>query len=429
MLRTPAFIVYFANWRLHEQPEAPCAEVCQMPWDKVRYINHAFWKVVPDDPTPRTDARTAFHIESICPESDLGHPEPSERCPGAPRGHFAQYARMAARYPDVGVVLSIGGWGNSGCFSEMSYTAGGRASFVASCVALIRKYPWLAGIDIDWEYPGMPRPADGPGPREEGCPVFGASNADDYETDRRNFTRLMADLRAGLDSAFGTGVKLVTCCCAADTRVVLPRQDWAAVARYADAINIMTYDMAGHEGKTGHHTSVAVTRRAVDYLLKAGVPAQRLCIGTPYYPHCYQVEPEADPSLVGAPCVRCGHTRQRELAALLAERTTIGALDRIEALPADNTYGLHVAYDEAQGAAYAYGACPGTPLERLFLSYESERSLAAKLELIRQLGLAGLIVWEIGQDDEPRNWPGTAVIAERLGIRNQPASQGDAGAR
>lgn len=418
MLQRPAFIVYFANWRLHEQPDAPCAEVCELPWARVRYINHAFWKVVPDDPAPRATARTAFHIESICPEADLGHPEPSARCPGAPRGHFAQYARMAARYPDVGVVLSIGGWGNSGFFSEMSYTAEGRSSFVRSCVALLREHPWLRGVDIDWEYPGMARPADGPGPREEGCPVFGARDDDDYAADTRNFTLLMADLRAGLDEAFGAGTRVLTCCCGADTDKILLRQDWPAVARYADCVNIMTYDMAGFDGKTGHHTSVAVTRRAAEHLLARGVPAERLCVGTPYYPHVYRVAEGADPARVGAPAERCGPEARRALAERLGDPSPVGQLARAEALPPENPLGLRAAYDEAAGGAYAFCALPGSPLERLFLSYESERSLEAKLALVREKGLAGLIVWEIGQDDEARGFPRTAFIADRLGIRN-----------
>ena len=412
-MHKPALIVYFANWRLHEQPGMPCNEVCEMPWDQVQYINHAFWKIVPDEPLPQENPRTSFHIESICPESDFGHPEPSELLPGASRSHFDQYARMTARYPQVGVVLSIGGWGNCGYFSEMSYTAQGRASFVNSCVATIRQYPWLAGIDIDWEYPGMARPSDGPGARQEGCPVFGARDENDYEADRQNFTLLMADLRKGLDEAFGSGRKVLTCCSSADPDVVLPRQDWGGVARHVDTINIMTYDMSGFDQRTGHHTSVAVTRRAVRYMRDHGVPADRICIGSPYYPHIYRVDPAADPSTVGTRLPLDRATRV-PIGQILKKTPYIGPLALIEKLPADNVYGLHTAYDEEAGGAYAYANKPGSPFDHMFISYENDRSLEEKMAMVRQEGLGGVIVWEISQGDARRGWPRTRKIARLL---------------
>ena len=88
------------------------------------------------------------------PENDYGNQEPSDLNPELPKNHFAQYAVYAKKYPNVNIMVSIGGWARCGYFSEMAYTAEGRKTFVESCVELIHKYPWIGGIDIDWEYPG-----------------------------------------------------------------------------------------------------------------------------------------------------------------------------------------------------------------------------------------------------------------------------------
>ena len=55
------------------------------------------------------------------------------------------------KYPDVKVLLSIGGWG-AGNFSEMAADSLKRLKFCQSCLKVCKQYG-LDGIDMDWEYP------------------------------------------------------------------------------------------------------------------------------------------------------------------------------------------------------------------------------------------------------------------------------------
>ena len=100
--------------------------------------------------------------------------------------HFSQYEEYSEQYPDVNIMLSIGGWTRCGYFSEMANTEAGRKSFIDSCIETMNTYTWIDGIDVDWEYPGVERAPESD--TDEGCPVVG----DDYT----NYTLLLKNERS-----------------------------------------------------------------------------------------------------------------------------------------------------------------------------------------------------------------------------------------
>ena len=57
-------------------------------------------------------------------------------------------------HPDLKVMISCGGWGGSGGFSEMARSPENREKFTESAVSFINYYD-LDGLDIDWEYPTL----------------------------------------------------------------------------------------------------------------------------------------------------------------------------------------------------------------------------------------------------------------------------------
>ena len=359
--------VYFPNWNVYSDA---LAEVKYLPWDDVDCINHAFWKIVPED--------GGYTIVSTDPWADTDESNPAS--------HFKQYAEYSSLHPDTKILLSIGGWTDSGFFSEMALTEEGRASFIESCARTMEKYPFLSGIDIDWEYPGVARSG---GDGDEGNPVLG--------DDKTNYTLLLKEMREAFDARFGEGAKIITVCAGASSGT-LSRQDYAALWPYVDRINLMTYDLAGSWNSfTGHQSPLygaASADAAVEYLLSKGVPEGRIAIGSPFYSHAWQLyRPSANPVGAAAKPILGGDTEWKELHKL--EQLAVP----------DGEKGWHAVYDEKACAAYLWNDDPDSESYLHFHTYDSEESVKAKIKYIKDRGLGGLIVWQIHGDSAVDGWP------------------------
>lgn len=170
-------------------------------------------------------------------------------------------ARLKKRCPRLKVLLSVGGWG-SGRFSEMAADSLCRLSFARDCARMVDEYR-IDGIDIDWEYP-----------------TRNSAGISSSENDTENFTLLMRDLRESLGS--GRLLTLASVCTAkyVDFRAILP---------YVDYVNVMAYDM--NDDKYGHHSALyrsensgtCTADEAVKLHLEAGVPADKIVMGMPFY--------------------------------------------------------------------------------------------------------------------------------------------------
>ena len=358
--------VYFPNWNVYSDSQN---QVKNLPWDRLDCVNHAFWKIVPKD--------GGYAIVSTDPWADTDEHNPN--------AHFPQYAEYAQKYPNVKILLSIGGWTCCGYFSEMALTRESRESFIQSCLDTLDAYPFFSGLDIDWEYPGEARK----GGSDEGNPVKG--------DDKTNYTLLLKELREALDHHFGKGEKLLTVC-ASGSVSTLSKQDYAALFPCVTRINLMTYDLAGSwNASTGHHAALygsGSADTAVKYLQKQGVPASKIAIGTPLYSHGWKMN-ELGSTLVGAAAQSQGVGEQLWSGLHALEQSAVP----------EGTPGWHMGYDEAAKAAYLWNDDPESKDYLLFYSYESARSLDAKLTYINVHSLGGLIVWQAHGDDPALGWP------------------------
>jgi len=150
--------------------------------------------------------------------------------------------KQKRKHPHLKVMIACGGWSGSGGFSEMARLPENRKKFVESVVDFIKEYK-LDGLDIDWEYPGMP----------------GIGNPYIPE-DKENFTALMCELREALDNI---SKEQVLTFAAAGWDRFFEHIELDKVMNCVTFMNIMTYDnVTGGTPYTAHHTNLGWVRRA-----------------------------------------------------------------------------------------------------------------------------------------------------------------------
>jgi chitinase len=286
--------------------------------------------------------------------------------------NFRRLRELRQRHPDLRLLVAVGGWTWSGGFSDAALTVASRDRFVRSAVAFVQQHD-LDGLDIDWEYPGLP----------------GNGNIHRAE-DKENFTALMGALRAGLDD-LGRGRNrkyLLTFAAGAFPRFI-EHTELARVSASIDWVNLMTYDfrvaavdpVAGHHANLFDHPDDDKHRSgdsAVKEFLAAGVPAAKLVLGVPFYGRGWMdVRAERNGLYQpGVPLVDAGGLSYGRIAAELVDK---------------DGYERH--WDAIAQQPYLWNAS-----RRIFIAYDDPESVRRKARYVIERGLGGVMYWQHGSD-------------------------------
>jgi chitinase len=275
---------------------------------------------------------------------------------------------LKSRDPELKVDISVGGW-SAGGFSEAARTAAGRKAFADSAAQMLVARG-ADGLDIDWEYPGH---------NESGI----ASSPDD----RRNFTLLLKAVRASLDAAGAAHHRHYTLSIAVADGPFVSGVDLAAVNRYVDWFNMMTYDFCNSmTPDTCHHTGLhasklapadaRTTGRAVRQFLAAGVPAGKLVIGAAFYARVFGGVDPAHDGLYQPYKKFVGEIPWPKLKTEFIGKQ-----------------GFVRHWDAQADAAWLWNARTQT-----FITYDDPESIAAKAAFVKAQRLGGIMYWEQSLD-------------------------------
>ena len=293
--------------------------------------------------------------------------------PGYPADaqNFALLRSLRNSNPHLTVLVSVGGWLWSANFSDMALTPQSRAVFEDSVMQFLTRFD-LDGLDIDWEYPGLPG---------SGHP-FRAE-------DKRNFTSLLRELRERFDAKARRGRRLYLTIAMGASDEVIANTEMQKVQKYVDTVNLMTYDYyePGSESITGNHSPLypdpadpkaAASADTVRAFQKAGVPAEKILLGVPFYGHEW------------------GEVKDQNHGLFQVGKAVPGAYTPFTVI--DTTMlasGFTRYWDNTAKVPYLYN-----PQQHLFVSYEDPESLKIKCRYIRDQKLGGIMFWEYFGDSQ-----------------------------
>ncbi|MEV7213781.1 glycoside hydrolase family 18 chitinase [Kitasatospora cineracea] len=310
-------------------------------------------------------------------------------------GNFNQLKQLKAKYPNLKVQISLGGWSYSKWFSDAAATDASRKALVSSCIDLYIKgnLPVIDGrggagsaagifdgIDLDWEWPNSEghlgnviRPAD-----------------------KANYTLLAQEFRRQLDALGATTGKHYTLSAflPADPAKIAAGIDIPGLFGAFDFATVQGYDYHGAwEMTTNQQSALKVAagdpstpdRRfsseiAINAYVDGGAPKSKLTLGVPFYGRGWTGVPRGTTNGLFQPATGPApgsYENGFEDYYKLKEKLASG--------------GYTLYRDEAAGHAYLYN---GTVL----YTYDDPTEIARKAGWIKEQGLAGAMIWSFDGD-------------------------------
>lgn len=262
-------------------------------------------------------------------------------------GNLKQLYLLKQRNRSLKVSLSVGGWSWSTNFTTVAQDPVKRARFAESALQHVQDYG-LDGLDVDWEHP-----------------------KDDQEA--QAYVDLLHDLREKLTDQYLISVAV------SSGAEVYRKMHLKEMAQYVDFFYIMAYDLAGAwDSVIGHQAPLygkLSVKSAIEDYIAAGVPAQKIIMGIPAYGRGFKNVKSAKPgsSFNGVP-----KGSWEEGSFDYKDLPRPGATEHVD--------------DEAM-ASYSYD-----PKKQEFVTYDNPFIVEKKCDLVRELGLGGVMFWELSAD-------------------------------
>ncbi|MFD8910652.1 glycosyl hydrolase family 18 protein [Streptomyces sp. NPDC059575] len=349
---------YFTEWGIYGRNYNVKNIVTSGSAAKITHINYAFGNVT-NGQCAIGDSYADYDKAFTADQSVSGQADTWDQ---PLRGNFNQLRQLKAKYPNIKVLWSFGGWTWSGGFGQ---AAQNPAAFAQSCYNLVKDPRWadvFDGIDIDWEYPNACGLS---------CDTSGAAA----------FKNVVSALR----SKFGSSA-LVTAAVTADgsNGGKIEAADYAGASQYVNWYNVMTYDFFGAfdvQGPTAPHSPLTsyngipkagfTTADAMAKYKAAGVPASKLLIGIGFYGRGWTGVTQDAPG-----------------------GTATGA--------APGTYEPGIEdYKVLKGSCPVTGTVAGTAYAHCgsnWWSYDTPSTIAGKMSWAKNQGLGGAFFWDFSGD-------------------------------
>ncbi|HKI46439.1 MAG TPA: glycoside hydrolase family 18 protein [Balneolales bacterium] len=263
----------------------------------------------------------------------------------------------AAHQHNKPVLFTIGGWGSHDPFAA-NITPANRSTFISNIIKVLKQWGF-DGVDLDME------------------PI--------KSSDVTNYTTFVKDLRSALDQIKTPQLSKPLLCAATKWQPAM----YAQLQNQFDQINLMTYDYSGawqgwvswynspltNGGDTFPNSTKPLPSadNSVKQFENAGVNASKLGIGIDFYGYVWTGLAQPLQSWITAPIVK----------------------DNVPYYTIMKDYYPNAKSHWDSKAKAAYLSIAGL-VTKQFISYDNEQSIQSKFDYIRQNGLGGAIIWELG---------------------------------
>jgi chitinase len=348
-------VAYFASWDTYSG-----YNVSDIPVSDLTDLNYAFANI---------DASTG-EIALGDPWADVQKPFPGDSDNQAIKGNFGQLIKLKKIHPGLKTIISVGGWSWSGGFSKVASTSESREIFAKSVVDFLRDYQF-DGVDLDWEYP-----------------VSGGLYPGRPE-DKQNYTLLLSEIRQKLNLAgLHDHTHYILTIAGGAASSFVKNTELAKIEKSVDWVNVMSYDFHGTwETSSGFNAPLANDsaglddQTAVKNYLDAGVPAQKIILGIPFYGH----------SWTGCAVGQTnGEFQQCTGSGLDGGSPTYKSI--VENYLINPDFGQY--WDNNLKEPWLYNPQTGD-----FIAYENVTSIGYKTSFINKAGLGGAMIWELSNDE------------------------------
>jgi chitinase len=369
---------YFPEWGIYGRN----FQIADVPANNLTHLIYSFLDLKSNGQVALFDSYAAVEKRFAAGETVSGEADLYYYPPGDPRatqtvwGNFNQLAQLKEKHPHLRVSIAVGGWTLSDHFSTVTSTATGRETFATSLATFLNTYRMFDGIDFDWEYPGG----------------GGESGNSASPQDGQNYATLLGLVRTKIDALgaqLGRSYEISVASPAGIDKI--SNFNLPGLKPYVDFFNVMTYDFHGTwESTTGHQSGFTGDpagydiKTAVGAYLQAGVEPRQIVLGAPLYTRAWSGVADGGDG---------GYGEQAKGAAPgTFEAGNYDYKDLLSKLQ-DPSSGWKLYWDDSAQAAYVYNASAG-----IFSSFETPTSIAQKAEWAQELGLGGMMFWDISND-------------------------------
>ncbi|KAM5443139.1 putative chitinase [Microsporum ferrugineum] len=292
---------------------------------------------------------------------------------------FDDIAALKDIKPSLQIYISIGGWTFSDnntmtqpVFGNIARSPENREKFANNVLDFLNQYGF-DGIDIDWEYPGAP-------------------DRGGHKEDTKNYVEMVKTLRKVFDKS---GRKLGITFTGPSSFWYMRWFDLPGLLKYADWMNLMSYDLHGVWDQTNPigsiaqaHTNLTEIKLAAELLWRVEVKPSQVAIGFGFYGRAFTLQ---DPSCTdpGCPfsagadpgiCTRTsGYLAYYEIQDILSkEKNTKSLL---------NNGDIKIAHDKTAAVKYF------TWNNDQWISYDDADTFKQKIDWANSIGFSGSLIW------------------------------------